>query len=66
MSLGWEVNAIPDYNDWLSDGRREVKERIQNDEEYAEEFKEEHPYAYWNYEFTPDPPEEVARELGLD
>jgi len=58
---------ISDHNDWLADGRREIKERLEEgDEEYEEHLKEERPYAYWNWEFTPEPPEQVARELKLD
>lgn len=53
--------------DWLSDGRRRVKERLEDgDEEYREFLKLGHPYLYWSWEFTPEPPVEVARELGLD
>lgn len=59
--------CISDYNDWLADGRREIKERLEDgDEEYREFLKEEYPYVYWGWEFTPEPPEEVARELGLE
>jgi hypothetical protein len=60
-----EGTVIPDQN-WLSDGRQRVKERLENgDEKYREYLKEEYPYVYWGWEFTPEPPEEVARELGL-
>lgn len=62
-----ERPRITNYNDWLSDGRREIKERLEEgDEEYREHLKEEYPYVYWGWEFTPEPPEEVARELGLE
>lgn len=58
---------MSDYKDWLADGRLEIKERLDNgDEEYEEYLKEERPYAYWGWEFTPDPPDDVAEELGLD
>lgn len=58
---------MTEYNDWLADGRLEIKERLEGgDEEYEEYLKEERPYAYWNWEFTPDPPDDVAEELGLD
>lgn len=51
----------------MADGRREIKERLEEgDEEYEEYLKEEHPYAYWNWEFTPEPPEQVIQELELD
>ncbi len=59
--------SISDHDDWLADGRLEIKERLEDsDEEYREYLKEECPYVYWGWEFTPEPPEEVARALGLD
>lgn len=67
LVLSPERRHIPNYNDWLSDGRREVEKRLEDgDEEYREYLKEEYPYFYWKFEFTPDPPEEIAEELGLE
>lgn len=52
---------------WLSDGRKRLKERLESgDEEYEEFVKENYPYMYWQYDFTPDPPPEVVEELGLE
>lgn len=64
--MGSDTTFISDNTDWLADGRLEIKERLENgDDEYREYLKEERPYVYWGWEFTPEPPEEVTRELEL-
>lgn len=63
-----EVAAtLSEYSDWLADGRREVRERIENgDKEYEEKIKAENPYFYWSRTWTPDPPDEIAEDLNVD
>jgi hypothetical protein len=57
---------MPNYNSWLSEGRQEVRERIEGgDEEYEEYIKEEYPVVYWLWDWTPTPPEDLAKELNI-
>lgn len=42
--------------------REEAKERVKNDDEYREKIKNNLPWMYYGWEFTPDPPEEYSSE----
>lgn len=45
------------HGDWMADGRREIKERLESgDEEYRGYLKEERPYAYWGGSSLPNHP----------
>lgn len=61
------AGTLVKYSDWLADGRREVRERIENgDDEYEEKIKAENPYFYWSRNWTPDPPDEIVEDLRLN
>lgn len=65
LRVALDKYAVEDGGDWLADGREECRRLLKNEPEYHEVVREKSPYLYWGYEFTPEPPEEVAKELGL-
>ena len=66
LGVALEKYAVDEPVDWLSDGREEYRRLLEDEPEYGPLVREQFPELYWRLDSTPEPPEEVAEELGLE